>query len=744
MAKKSSDNEFTSKGAAAEITVQPITDTVRSNFMPYAMYVIRERSIPEIDGFKPSHRKLLYTMYKMGLLTGPRTKSANVVGQTMRLNPHGDSAIYETLVRLTRGNESLLHPFIDSKGSFGKQYSRDMAYAASRYTEVKLDPICAELFRGIDKNAVDFVDNYDATMKEPVLLPTTFPNVLVSPNLGIAVGMTTNICSFNLAEICDGTIQLLRKPDTPIDKMLDIIKAPDFPSGAYLIYDRDKMRTIYSTGRGSFTLRARYAYDKKDNCINITQIPYTTSIEQIIKRIADLVKEGKLKDITDFRDEIDLSGFKLTLDLRRGVDPDKLMAKLYKLTPLQDDFSCNFNVLINGTPKQYGVIGILNEWIAFRINCVKRELTFDLEKKQEKLHLLIGLGKILLDIDKAIKIVRETELEADVVPRLMEGFGIDNVQAEYIAEIKLRNLNREYIINRIKEIEALQKEIAELKDKIGDELKIREHIVAELREIKKKYAKPRMTQLIYADEIVETEIEDETENITVRVYMTREGYFKKITHQSLRGNDEQKLKDGDEIILERDTSNNSELLFFSNCAQCYKAKASDFEQIKASQLGDYIPAKLGFDEGEKVAALIIIDEYRESENIIFIFENGKGVRVPTSAYQTKTNRRKLTGAYSDISPLVAAIHERESISLLIVNDQHRALSISSDLIPQKTTRNSSGVQIVNLKNNQKIIAALTGFEDKISNSEKYVKKKIPATPVLLEEYDLEKQQLRFE
>ncbi|MGN1128299.1 MAG: DNA gyrase subunit A, partial [Candidatus Flemingiibacterium sp.] len=552
MARKSSETEHIASGISAEITDQPITDTVRSNFMPYAMYVIRERSIPEIDGFKPSHRKLLYTMYKMGLLTGSRTKSANVVGQTMKLNPHGDAAIYETLVRLTRGNESLLHPFIDSKGSFGKQYSRDMAYAAARYTEVKLDPFAAELFRGIDRNAVDLVDNYDATMKEPLLLPTTFPNVLVSPNLGIAVGMTTNICSFNLAEICDGTIQLLRKPDTSVDKMLDIIKAPDFPGGGFLLYDREKFRSIYETGRGNFTLRARYVYEKKDNCIDIVQIPYSTSIELIMKRIGDLVKEGKLKEITDFRDEIDLSGFKLTLDLRRGVDPDKLMAKLYKLTPLEDDFSCNFNVLIDGTPKQLGVIGILKEWIAFRMSCVRRELSFDLQKKQEKLHLLLGLGKILLDIDKAIRIVRETEREDDVVPNLMEGFGIDRIQAEYIAEIKLRNLNREYIINRIQEIESLRAEIDELKAKIGDDIKIRDHIASELREVKKKYAKPRMTQLIYADEIIEPEPEPEVESYTVRVCLSREGYLKKITQQSLRGNDEHKFKDGDEMMVERD------------------------------------------------------------------------------------------------------------------------------------------------------------------------------------------------
>ena len=732
MARKSSSKDNISSEIVSEVTNQPITDTVRSNFMPYAMYVIRERSIPEIDGFKPSHRKLLYTKYKMGLLTGARTKSANVVGQTMKLNPHGDAAIYQTLVRLTRGNESLLHPFIDSKGSFGKQYSRDMAYAAARYTEVKLDPFAGELFRGIDKNAVEMVDNYDATMKEPLLLPTTFPNVLVSPNLGIAVGMTTNICSFNLAEICDGTIQLLRKPDTSVDKMLDIIKAPDFPGGGFLLYDREKFRSIYETGRGSIVLRARYVYEKKDNCIDIVQIPYSTSIELIMKRIGDLVKEGRLKEITDFRDEIDLSGFKLTLDLRRGVDPDKLMAKLYRLTPLQDEFSCNFNVLIGGTPKQLGVIDILKEWISFRMECVRRELSFDLQKKQDKLHLLLGLGKILLDIDKAIRIVRETELEEDVVPNLMEGFGIDQIQAEYIAEIKLRNLNREYIINRIKEIEALRSEIDELKAKIGDDIKVREHISAELREIKKKYAKPRMTQLIFAEDEVEEEPEPEVESYPVHICLSREGYFKKITQQSLRGNDEHKLKDGDEMLLECDTDNSYELLFFSDSAQCYKSRISEFDPAKASQLGDYVPAKLGFDDNEKVVGVAVIDEYRKSENIIFIFENGKGVRIPANSYQTKTNRRKLTGAFSDASPIVAIIHEKEPTNLMLINDQNRAIILKSDLIPVKTTRSSCGVQLMNLKNGQKIERVRLNFMDDASKFTKYIKTKIPASPTLLD------------
>ncbi|MBQ2709689.1 MAG: topoisomerase IV [Clostridia bacterium] len=729
MPRKSKEIERVASGKTAAITDQAITDTIRTNFMPYAMYVIRDRAIPEIDGFKPSHRKLLYTMYKMGLLTGGRTKSANVVGQTMKLNPHGDAAIYETMVRLTRGNEALLHPFIDSKGSFGKQYSRDMAYAASRYTEVKLDPFCAELFRGIDKNAVEMVDNYDATMKEPVLLPTTFPNVLISPNLGIAVGMTSNICSFNLAEICDGTIQLLRRPDTATEKMMDIIKAPDFPGGAYLIYDKDKLRQIMETGRGGVTLRSRWSYDKKDNCIDITQIPYSTSIELIMNRITDLVKEGKLKEITDFRDEIDLSGFKLTLDLRRGTDPEKLMARLFKLTPLEDNFNCNFNVLIDGTPRQMGVIEILKEWITWRMECVRRELSFELQKKRDKLHLLIGLGKILLDIDKAIRIVRETEKEADVVPNLMEGFGIDEIQAEYIAEIKLRYLNREYIINRIQEIESLQKEIAELEAKIGDDVKVREHIAAELREIKKKYAKPRLTQLIYPDEIIEADPEDEVENYNVRVYLTKEGYFKKITPQSLRGSDVQLLKDGDEIVLEQDTQNVAELLFFSDRAQCYKAKAADFDQVKASQLGIYIPAQLEFDEGEKVVAMVVLTEYREGAFMLFTFENGKGVRIPISAYQTKTNRRKLTGAYADASPIVAAIYLEEDKDVLLIDESNRGMVVKSSLIPEKATRSSAGVQVINLKKNQTL--AVTTVDFAVAVSAKLNKVKLPATPTVL-------------
>ena len=731
MAKKKNVTEQT-EYTEAYIQNQAITETIEKNYMPYVMTVIVSRAIPEIDGFKPSHRKLLYTMYKMGLLTGARTKSANVVGQTMRLNPHGDSAIYETLVRLTRGNEALLHPFIDSKGSFGKQYSRDMAYAASRYTEVKLDPICAEIFAGIDKDAVDMVPNYDNTMKEPSLLPTTFPNVLVSPNTGIAVGMASSICSFNLGEICDGTIALLKNPKTTTDKLLDIVKAPDFSGGAYLIYDREQLKKIYETGTGSVKLRARYNYDKKNGCIEILQIPYSTSIEAILGKITELVKDGKLKEITDFRDEIDLNGFKLTLDLKRGCDPEQVMAKLYRLTPLEDRFACNFNVLIDGEPRQLGVSGILNEWIRFRIGCLKRELTFELGKKRDKMHLLRALGKILLDIDKAIAIVRETEKESDVVPRLMEGFKIDQIQAEYIAEIKLRHLNREYIIDRIKEIESLSREIHDLEETIADELKIKARIIEQLREIKKKYAKPRKTQLIFADDIAEEVDLDQTENYNIRVVLTRDGYFKKTTYQSLRGADEQRLKDGDEILNSEDTENVAELMFLSDKARAYKVKADDFEPVKASALGDFLPAKLGFDGDEKpILMKSMLGGYSDKHHIIYIFENGKGVRVPVSAYDTKGNRRRLTGAYSDASPIVAAFYEEKPGELLIMSGDGRGIFINSSLIPEKTTRTASGVILMSLKKGQKVTEAYFG-EGAISypSAQKYRKTKIPSPGVL--------------
>lgn len=731
--KKNSTGEHVLSGKSAEITNQLITDTVVTNFMPYAMYVIRDRAIPEIDGFKPSHRKLLYTMYKMGLLTGGRTKSTNVVGTTMKLNPHGDAAIYETLVRLTRGNETLLHPFVDSKGSFGKQYSRDMAYAASRYTEVKLDPFAAELFGGIDKNAVDMMDNYDATMLEPVLLPTSFPNILVSPNLGIAVGLASNICSFNLGEVCDGAIQMLRNPNTSIEKMLDIIKAPDFAGGALLIYDREAMKTVYETGRGPIKLRARYSYDKSENCIDITQIPYSTTIEQIMNSMSELVKNGKIKEITDFRDEIDLKGFKLTLDLRRGVDPDKLMAKLFKLTPLEDNFSCNFNILIDGTPRQCGVLDILREWIKFRCECVRRELTFELDRKRDKLHLLLGLGQILLDIDKAIKIIRETENDRDVIPNLCKGFDIDEVQAEYIADIKLRNLNREYIINRINEIESLREEIEKLKSIIGDEIKLRSYIADELREVKKKYALPRKTQLIYAEDIATYDEKETVENYPVHVVLTRAGYFKKITYRSLQGNDEHTLKDDDEIISTYDTENICEVLFFSDRAQVYKAKISDFETTKASSLGDYIPAKLGFDDDERVCAMAVVKSYDDGEYMAFIFENGKGVRVPVKAYETKANRKKLTGAYSDASNLVGAIHikSKEDPEILLVTDDKRAALIKSSLIPEKSTRSAAGVNLLTLKKGRRVFWCGTDYSEKYPGGTAVKKIKIPATPTMI-------------
>lgn len=721
----------------AEISQQPITDTIEKNYMPYVMSVIISRAIPEIDGFKPSHRKLLYTMYKMGLLTGPRTKSANVVGQTMRLNPHGDMAIYETMVRLTRGYEALLHPFVDSKGGFGKQYSRDMAFSASRYTEVKLAPICAELFSGIDKDAVDLVDNYDNTTKEPTLLPTTFPNVLVSPNSGIAVGMASSICSFNLSEVCDGTIALLKNPNTSIDKMLDLIKAPDFSGGGYIIYDREQLKDIYLTGRGSFKLRSRYVYKKESNCIEIIQIPYSTSIEVIMKKIIDMIKEGKLKEISDIRDEIDFDGFKLTIDLRRGVDPDKLMSKLFKTTSLEDDFGCNFNILVDGAPRLMGIIEILKEWIRFRMTCYRRELTYDLNKKKDKLHLLLGLGKILLDIDKAIKIVRETENEADVVPNLAKGFNIDTVQAEYIAEIKLRNLNREYILNRIKEIESLQKDIAEIEEIISDDIKLKSEIAKQLTQIKKKYGAPRKTQLLYSDDITEyTETEDD-ESMEVHVVFTKEGYFKQITHKSLRGNDEQKLKDGDEIIFEKDVSNKEELLFFSDRCKAYKARVADFEMVKASVLGDYVPARLGFEDGERVISMILPGGYKDTSNVIFVFENGKCAKVPLSSYQTKSNRRMLTGAYSDSSPLITAILEDGKKDIAIISNVSRAIIVSSSIIPLKSTRSTQGVSVFKVKGVQKIVAATDSPEKYCTTPSRYKKTKIPATGTILEEKDIE-------
>lgn len=714
----------------ADIRDQIITDTIETNYMPYAMSVIVSRAIPEIDGFKPSHRKLLYTMYKMGLMNGPRTKSANVVGQTMRLNPHGDAAIYETMVRLTRDHEALLHPFVDSKGSFGKHYSRD-AYAAARYTEVKLDPICAELFGGIDKDAVDMVPNYDNTMLEPALLPTSFPNILVCPNMGIAVGLASQICSFNLAEVCDGTIALLKNPNTTTDKLMELIKAPDFPGGANLIYDRAQMKQIYETGSGSFKVRARYNYDKSKGIIEITQIPYSTSSDLIIKKIVDLIKEGKFKEISDVRDEIDLSGFKLSLDIKRGTDADALMNKLYRLTTLEDSFSCNFTVLIDGRPFQLGVRDILNEWIKFRLGCVRRELSFELAKKKDKLHLLRGLGKILIDIDKAVRIVRETEKESDVVPRLMEGFGIDEIQADYIAEIKLRHLNREYILERIREIEDLQKEIADLESTIADDIKVKAVIAKQLAAIKKKYGKPRKTQIITADEIDEDSGEEEIENYAVFVVLTKEGYFKKITRQSLMRADEQKMKDGDEIIASEECENRSELLFFTDRAQVYKCRAADFDSVKASSLGDYLAAKLGFDEDEHPIMMKAITEYDPQDNFIFLFENGKGVKIPASAYETKTNRRRLTGAFSDASPVAAILYEHEPMDILLENTVGRAILINSTLIPQKTTRTSAGSILFTMKDDIKVEFVTAGNQIDMEKASKCRKHKIPATGITI-------------
>lgn len=730
MAKKKKAEEQIAEIKYSEPVLQPITETIEKNYMPYVMSVIISRAIPEIDGLKPAHRKLLYTMYTMGLLTGGRTKSANIVGQTMKLNPHGDASIYDTLVRLTRDNATLLHPFVDSKGNFGKQYSSDMQYAASRYTECKLESFCEELFRGIDKNAVDMIDNYDGTMKEPALLPTTFPNVLVTPNMGIAVGMASNICSFNLSEICDGTIAMLKNPKMSTEKLMGLIKAPDFSGGGEIIYETEQMRSIFETGQGSVRIRSVYKYEKDENCIDILQIPYSTTIEQIMKRIGDMIKEGKLKEVTDFRDEIDLEGFKLTLDLRRGTDPEKLMKKLFKSTPLEDSFKCNFNILVGSVPRQMGIAEILTEWIKFRMECVRREVTFDLEKKEAKLHLLLGLGKILLDIDKAIRIIRQTEKEEDVIPNLEEGFSIDKIQAEYIADIKLRNLNREYILNRIKEIEGLQAEIANLRELLGDDIKIKNHIIDELREIKEKYGKPRLSSIVYSDDIPDEPEEEHIENYNVRLVLTGEGYFKKITFLSLRGNDEQKVKDGDKVNTVIDAENAGDVIFFTNRAQVYRAKISDFDCTKASALGDFLPAKLEMDSGEKPIFMRVQSVYPENENFVFIFENGKGVRVPASSYATKGNRRKLIGAYSDVSPLVGMFYETEPTDIFLESSDKKAIVVKSSLIPIKTTRSAAGVNIFTLKKKAKIVRAETDFEEKF-DAKGFRKLKIPATGVPL-------------
>ena len=722
----------------AEITYQPITETLEKNYMPYVMSVIISRALPEIDGFKPSHRKLLYTMYDMGLLTGARTKSANVVGQTMRLNPHGDAAIYETMVRLTRANESLLHPFIDSKGSFGKQYSRDMAYAASRYTEVKLDSFCAELFSGIDKDAVDFVPNYDNTMQEPTLLPTTFPNILVSPNLGIAVGMACSICSFNLAEICDGTIAILKNPKVTVDRMLEIVKAPDFSGGGTLLYDREQMRKIYTTGVGSVRLRGRYTFDAQRNCIDVFQIPYSSCTESILKKVGDLVKAGKMKDIIDYRDATDLGGLRLTFDLRRGADPDAIMDKLYYLTELENTFDCNFNILVNGSPRQMGVIEILSEWISFRLGCMRREMTFDLGKKKDKLHLLLGLATILLDIDKAIAIIRSTAKESEVVQNLMKGFDLSKVQAEYIAEIKLRHLNREYITHRIEEVEALQKEIAELEEILADELKMKGVLIEQLKEIKRKHGKPRKTQIMDATEIHVLDKADFIENYNVRLVTTAQGYFKKITSQSLRGNDLQKLKEGDFILSEEDTDNLGEIMVLTNKAQIYRAKVADFEPCKASAMGDFLPAKLKMDAGEMPLLCKAMSNFDPSHQILIVFENGKGVRIPMSLYETKSFRKKITGVYSSKSPAVAAIYLDKPKEVVIRSNQDRAILISTELVPQVATRTAGGNTLFTVKPPKTcVVGAELPTENLFENAEGYRKRKVPATGNPMTKRDIE-------
>ncbi len=705
---------------AGEVVEQNIDSTIRENYMPYAMSVILSRAIPEIDGFKPSHRKLLYTMYKMGLLNGARTKSANIVGATMKLNPHGDSAIYDTMVRLSRGYEALLHPYVDSKGNFGKFYSRDMAWAASRYTEAKLDKICNELFRDIDKDTVDFVDNYDNTMKEPSLLPVAFPSVLVNTNTGIAVGMASNICSFNLKEICETTAALIRDPQHDV---MQTLPAPDFIGGCQIIYDENAIRQVYETGKGGIKLRARYEYDKSANCIDVLSIPSTTTCEVIIEKIIDLVKTGKVKDIADVRDETGLDGMKITIDLKRGVDPDKLMAKLYRFTTLEDTFSCNFNVLIGGVPMVLGVKALLEEWIAFRIECVRRRTYFDRNKKAEKLHLLKGLEAILLDIDKAVKIVRETDEEAEVVPNLMIGFGIDEVQAEYVAEIKLRHLNREYILKRTDEIESLEKEIAELDEILKSKTRIKTIIVKELKEIAEKYGQPRKSIIIYEDTVSYTEEKDDIPDYPVNLFFTKEGYFKKITPQSLRMSSNHKLKDGDEISQTCEFSNNGDLLFFTDKAQVYKARAADFADTKASTLGDYVPAKLGMDEGENAVFMVATKDYKGI--LLFAFENGKLAKVPLEAYQTKTNRKKLTGAYSDKSPLAGMVFFMEDKEFLLKASSGRMLLVHSGAINLKTTRSTQGVAVMKLKKGHRLFEITEYVEGTFAKPQRYRTKTLP-------------------
>ena len=726
-------------GLHGSTTEQAISETLELNYMPYAMSVIVSRAIPEIDGFKPSHRKLLYTMYKMGLLTGGRTKSANIVGQTMRLNPHGDAAIYETMVRLAKGNETLLHPFVDSKGNFGKVYSRDMAYAAARYTEAKLDPICAEVFKDIDSDTVDMVDNYDATMKEPALLPTTFPNVLVSANQGIAVGMASNICSFNLREVCDTAIALMKNPNHDI---LETLPGPDFSTGGELLFDEAATREIYATGRGSFRLRAKWRYVKDGNLIEITEIPYTTATEVIMDKVAELIKAGKIKEIADMRDETDLGGLKLTIDLKRGVDPEKLMQKLFRLTPLQDSFPCNFNILIAGMPRVMGVGEILDEWTAWRTDCVKRRIFFQVQKKEDRLHLLKGLERILLDIDKAIAIIRETELENEVVPNLMIGFGIDEIQANYVAEIKLRNINKEYILKQTRAIDDLEGEIADLRDTLNSPRKLKNVIIKELQAVADKFGQPRRTEILYDAQEAAPEEEDDVPDYGVTVFVSKEGYLKKMTAQSLRMSGEQKFKEGDSLSFSQETTNRAEFLVFTDRYQCYKSRLSDFDDGKASQLGDYLPGKLGFDEGESFFDAIFPGDY--SGNLLFVFENGKCAKVELSGYATKTNRRKLTGAYCDKSPLISVIELPQEEELALYASDGRTLIFSTALLAPKTTRATQGVAVMALKKNAKLVRVRTLADSAIGNQARYRAKSLPAAGALLRQEDTEEQQISLD
>lgn len=726
-------------GLKAQVLNQPITHTLETNYMPYAMSVIVSRAIPEIDGFKPSHRKLLYTMYKMNLLTGARTKSANIVGQTMRLNPHGDASIYETMVRLSKGHQALLMPFVDSKGNFGKVYSRDMAYAASRYTEAKLSGVCSEIFRDIDKDTVDFVDNYDSTTREPTLLPTTFPNILVSANTGIAVGMASNICGFNFGEVCRTTIEYLANPECDI---MSTLKAPDFPTGGELIFNQVEIENIYRTGRGSFKVRAKWRYVKEQNLIEIYEIPYTTTCEAIIDKVAELIKAGKIKEISDMRDETDLSGLKLAIDLKRGVDPNKLMNKLYKQTPLMDSYGCNFNILIGGSPKVMGIPEILDEWTAWRCECIQRRVSYELCKKQDKLHLLKGLRCILLDIDKAISIIRNTEEEAEVIPNLMIGFGIDNIQAEYVAEIKLRNINKEYILKRIVEIEALEKEIADLEDILRSKRRIKTIIVKELKDALKKYDMPRKTDIVYIDELEDMDEPETVKDYPVNIFLSREGYFKKITPLSLRMSSEQKYKELDGPFLTFEATNASELLVFTNKQQVYKTRVSDFSDAKASVLGSYLPSVLNMDDGENVVYLMNPGDY--SGSIMFFFENGKAARVALSSYATKTNRKKLTGAYSDKSPLMSVVELKDDIELAVYSTDNRVLIFNTALTTPKTSRNAQGVAVMSLKKRFTLKGARPLDETAIKNRARYRVKNLPAAGALLKAEDMEEQQIAID